>query len=175
MNALGARGGIVEITVGSGAAEVVTPPEFAGQYPVLPSPARGTKYRAAAGKMVENQGEKRVQLVTDTGDLIKMTFQITDVNKPLASVGRITSKKNKVVLDDEDSYILHKPTGKKIKLYKKKNVFVMKVRIANLTVKSRAPKSDANDDRMDVDAVSDKLNITSSGTASKSDFGRHGM
>lgn len=60
-----------------------------------------------------------------------MTFQVADVVKPLASSARITSKGHRIVLDDydNDTYILHKSTGKKIKLHKKGNVLIIKLTI----------------------------------------------
>ena len=38
------------------------------------------------------------------------------LTRPLLSVYEMLTKKNRVVYDEEDSYILHKPTGKKIPL-----------------------------------------------------------
>lgn len=117
----------IDITVDSGAAEVVAPPTFAADYTTKPSAGskNSTKYRTASGNMIANQGEKRVKTMTAGGDTRTMTFQVADVTKPLAPAGRITSKGHRIVLDDDKAYIQHETTGRKIQLHKKGNVFVM--------------------------------------------------
>ena len=121
----------MEITVDSGAAEVVAPPGFAPEYATKASAGSraGAKYRTASGNLIANQGEKRVTLRTESGELRTMTFQVADVTKPLASAGRITARGHRIVLDDDDSYIMHKTTHRKVPLYKKGNVFVMRVNV----------------------------------------------
>lgn len=52
--------------------------------------------------------------------------------KPMASAGRITSRGHRIVLDDEDAYILHEKSGKNIRFHKKGSVFIMKVAIMPL-------------------------------------------
>lgn len=66
---------------------------------------------------------------TEGGDTRTMTFQVADVTKPLASAGRPTSKAHMIVLDDDNSCILHKTTCRSVKLLKKGNVFVMRMPI----------------------------------------------
>lgn len=36
---------------------------------------------------------------------------------------------HKIVLDDENAYIMHKATGRRVKLHKKGNAFVMKMQL----------------------------------------------
>lgn len=128
-----ASGQVLEITVDSGAAEVVAPPTFAAGYATRPSAGSrsGARYRTASGNLISNQGEKRITMTTEEGETRTMTCQIADATKPLASAGRITSKGHRIVFDDDDAYILHKATGCRIKLYKNGNVFIMKVRIVD--------------------------------------------
>ena len=59
----------------------------------------------------------------------KITFQVTDVAKPLASVSRILDKGNTVVFSRTKggSYILNEKTGGKIPLVEEKGTFVMNV------------------------------------------------
>ena len=59
----------------------------------------------------------------------KITFQVTDVAKPLASVSRILDKGNTVVFSRTKggSYILNEKTGGKIPLAEEKVTFVMNV------------------------------------------------
>lgn len=74
----------------------------------------GAKYRTASGNLLTNQGDTRITMRTEAGDTRVRTFQIADVTKPLASAGRITSKGHIIVLDEEDSYIQHKESGRKV-------------------------------------------------------------
>lgn len=112
-------------------AEVVAPPSFAASYGRRPSTGsrNGARYRTASWTLVANQGEKRITMRTEAGDTGAMAFQVADVTKPLAWAGRITSNGHRIVLADEDSYIQHKATGRKIRLHKKNNVFVMRMQI----------------------------------------------
>ena len=56
-----------------------------------------------------------------------MTFQVTTVNKALASVARINEKGHIVVFDGENSYIQNKVTGEIIPLKKKQGTWVLQV------------------------------------------------
>lgn len=70
------------ITVDSGAAEVVAPPNFASGY------RRGRRHGHSMGRdtasSVANQGEK--------GHVRMMTVSIVDMTEPVASAGRITAE-----------------------------------------------------------------------------------
>lgn len=54
-----------------------------------------------------------------------MTFQIEGVTEPSASAGLITAKGHRIVLDDEDVHIEHKPMGRRAKLRKNGHVLIM--------------------------------------------------
>ena len=61
-----------------------------------------------------------------------MAFQATThVKKPLAAASRITSKGNRIVLDDADapSYIENKAIGTKISLNIENGIYVMEVSV----------------------------------------------
>ena len=69
-----------------------------------------------------------------------MTFQATThVAKPLAAASRITSKGNRIILDDEDSpsYIENKATGTKIPLKIENGIYVMEVAIDSKKLESK--------------------------------------
>ena len=152
-NAMVDEDGYVEMPVDSGAAEVVAPMSFAPAYAVEESEAskRGVAYRAASGHRMPNMGQKKVDFVTEDGDTRRMTFQITNVTKPLASAGRITAKNHRIILDDTpgESYIENKITGHKTTLHKKGNIFVMRALIKNPPAKNHNRKNN----NMDVDSV----------------------
>lgn len=78
------KGGVaktIDITVDSGAAEVVAPPMFAAEYITRASKGsrRGTQYLTASGNMVANLGEKKVTMATEGGGSRTMTFQVAGV------------------------------------------------------------------------------------------------
>ena len=89
-----------KITIDSGAAESVMPKYMLVNEPVVEGEAKrsGVKYVAANGARMENQGEKKVRFKRGGGHQVNsITFQVTDVGKPLASVSRILVKGNRVV------------------------------------------------------------------------------
>lgn len=99
---------------------------------------------AASGNLVANMGEKRIAMRNEGGETRIMTFQMADMTKPLVSAGRITAKRHRIVLDDDDAYSLHTPTGRKVKLHKKDNVVVMKMQIMPPGYKSHSHTSNEN-------------------------------
>ena len=56
-----------------------------------------------------------------------MTAQICAVNKTLMSVTKIASRGNRVVFDDDGSYIEDKETGELIPLHRRGSLYVMKL------------------------------------------------
>ena len=56
-----------------------------------------------------------------------MKMQVTDVNTVLASVGRMTDKGNRVVLEKGGGYIENAKTGRRIQLQRKNNVYVFEM------------------------------------------------
>ena len=66
---------------------------------------------AANGTRIENHGERVVQGYTDDGTSIAMAMQVTDVKRTLGTVYRMNQAGNRVVLDGEESYMVHKSSG----------------------------------------------------------------
>ena len=69
-----------------------------------------------------------------------MTFQATThVKKPLAAASRITSKGNRIILDDADSpsYIENKATGIRVPLKIENGIYVMEVTVDSKKVESK--------------------------------------
>ena len=61
---------------------------------------------------MEDMGsKKKVVYKEKDGSERAMMFRVAQVTKPLASVSRICAKGNKVVFDEESSYILNKKSG----------------------------------------------------------------
>ena len=76
-------------------------------------------------------------MITEEGEKASMTFQMADVNKPLASVRRMCEAGNKVVFDEEGSYIENKKTGRKTSMQKERGVYVLTVKVPKAMEESR--------------------------------------
>ena len=80
---------------------------------------------------------------------VEMGFEVCDVRRPLAAVSRMTSKGNRVVFGpgEEDNYIQHVESGKKIKMRKKGGAYVVDVvlvgsgQTAEITIDSAAEEA----------------------------------
>ena len=79
------------ITVDSGAAESVIPQGLMSQFPTKETEEsrRGQRFEAANGAIIENQGQRVVEVYSLDGVKRAMKFQVTEVNKALGSVARI--------------------------------------------------------------------------------------
>ena len=99
----------------------------------------GIKYIAANGSTISNEGEKRIYGVTDDGVGLDMTWQVADVKKPLASIGRMCDAGNVAIFTDKGGYIvakdgfkeelssLRRKTGDKLRLKRDKGVYSFSV------------------------------------------------
>ena len=99
-------------------------------YPTGETAKVGAVYRAVGGQKLVNAGRKRPQFRTN-GVNTPMTFQATTgIKKPLAAASRITSRRGRVILEEEgcDIYIEHKKTGVKVPIYLKNGVYMMKIK-----------------------------------------------
>ena len=68
----------------------------------------------ANGVQIPNLGERKFVGFTEDGVARGMTAQICAVNKTLMSVSKIAKAGNRVVFDDDGSYIEDKHTGERI-------------------------------------------------------------
>lgn len=121
-----------KITIDSGAAESVLPRGMLPNEPLREGAAKrsGVKYVAANGARMENLGEKRARFRrSGEAGINGITFQVTDVAKPLAAVSRILDKGNRVVFSRgaEGSYIENVSTGEWMPLKEEKGTFVLEV------------------------------------------------
>ena len=120
-----------KICVDSGAGESVCPEGAFPDFETHQTDKVGNLYRAAGGQELRNVGEKRPRFKIN-GIQTSMTFQATThVKKPLAAASRITSKGNRIILDDADSssYIENKATGTRIPLKIENGIYVMEVAV----------------------------------------------
>ena len=109
----------LELTVDSGAMETVAPRKCAANVKMRETAATGKQfYSTANGASIPNYGEKRLQWRTEDKSQGGITVQITDVMKPLASVGQICEAGNRVVFESEGGYVENLNTGVKTSMRK---------------------------------------------------------
>ena len=117
----------VKGTMDSGAAESVTPPIMAANYPVEESVGskNGLYYVSASGERMPNLGQQVVPVITEDGTDATMTFQVADVTRPLCSVSRICEKGNRVLFGEFGGVIQHVASGREIPFHKENNLYVL--------------------------------------------------
>ena len=119
-----------KITIDSGAAESVMPTSMLPQVPIYRSSEEkmNTRYTAANGGRLYNEGEKKVFFKNLNDTTVGMSeFQCMDVKKPLASVAKIVDKGNRVVFEPTGAFIQSIETGKKIPLVREHGTYAMEV------------------------------------------------
>ena len=72
---------------------------------------KGVTYELANGDRISNLGEKEFKGVTSEGKERGMIAQVVDVTQNLMSVSRCIEEGNRVVFDEEGSYVEDKESG----------------------------------------------------------------
>ena len=78
------------------------------------------------------------------GNNMRVKMQVADVSKALAAVGRINAAGNGVWFDGDDSYIIHKKTGRKTWLRKEQGVFVFDMWVDDRVTTNEQPVTAGN-------------------------------
>ena len=86
---------------------------------------RGQKFIAATGQGIKNEGQRTVKFSTDDGKRRRMTFQVAQVNKILASVAGICDNGNEVTFTATGGRIVSIRNGRITKFRRHGNVYVM--------------------------------------------------
>ena len=117
------------MAVDSGATETVVPEDALGSVEAREDAAfkKGVRYEVANGVQIPNLGEQSFAAVTSAGQKRNITAQVCEVNKALLRVSRITKAGNRVVFDDEGSYIEDKQSGEKIRLQEAGGIYTFKM------------------------------------------------
>ena len=100
-----------ESVVDSGAAQSVAPSKgFFERIPARESEGqrRGQTYTAAAGKPLNNEGEKTLNVFTYENVPSQVTYQLADINKPLTAVGDVCDKDRLVIFCKNGGFIQNK-------------------------------------------------------------------
>ena len=92
-------------------------------------------YIVANWSAIVNQGELTIRGTAENGTAMNVTAQVSEVTKPLAAVREILKGGNRVVLDDEASYIENKKTKKQIHIKRENGMFVVTMNIPKGAVK----------------------------------------
>ena len=105
----------LEIVLDSGAAEHVIDKADSPDYEVKESAGSraGACFVAANGERIPNQGEVDLQLKLGETP-VKSTFQVSQISRPLWSVGKICDAGYKVVFQKDGAEILHVSSGKSV-------------------------------------------------------------
>ena len=106
----------IEFALDSGATETVVGEDMLCSVETKEGPAsrRGVEYEIANGELIPNLGEKKFAAVSEEGVTRNITAQVCSVNKALMSVKKVMKAGNRVVFDDDGSYVEDKVTGEKI-------------------------------------------------------------
>ena len=106
----------IEMVMDSGATESVIGEDMLASVELQEGEAyrRGVRYEVADGNLIPNKGETRFIGVNEEGQERKMTVQVCDVNKALLSVKKVVKAGNRVVFEDEASYVENLTTGERM-------------------------------------------------------------
>lgn len=118
----------LEMTVDSGAAETICPATSASNVPTVPGAKmkQGVRYTCAGGKKLDNLGEKHCLMSTEESETQhRMTMQVAEVNRALLSVSRAVDGGNRVVFDQNWSYIENKRTGERTTIQRRGGLYVL--------------------------------------------------
>ena len=90
---------MITVTADSGAADHVAPKNVATHLRIQETSAskQGMKYVAANGHKIANEGQKNIRGLTDEGMPLGMTWQVAEVKRPLASIGRMCDAGNAAI------------------------------------------------------------------------------
>ena len=124
----------ISVTADSGAVDSVAPKSTAPGIKIRETAASraGMHYTAANGSQIRNFGEKKIIGKDGTGRPLSITMQCADVRKPLASVSKMAEFGNKIVFDEDGSYIENKTTKLRTPLRKERGVYVFDLWIPKL-------------------------------------------
>ena len=119
----------LEFAVDSGASEIVINGGMVSSVEIQEGSAsrRGVKYEVANGVRIPNEGEKRFKGSSEEGVERTLTAQVCDVNKALLSVRKVVAAGNRVIFDEDGSYIEDKATGEKMWLQEQNGMHMLKL------------------------------------------------
>ena len=108
----------IELVMDSGACTTVTPKDCAigTEIKETESSRKGLNFRAANLSTIKNYGQRTPKCKTNEGVDLGINVQVADVRKPLGAVRQFCKAGDRVVFDEDGSFIQNKQTGKVITL-----------------------------------------------------------
>ena len=113
----------------SAADESCWPLDEGGAFEVRAS-KRHIRLKAANGQAMQHAGEKDVTFRDkESGEVLGMTFQVTEVRKPLAAVWRLVEKGNLVQFGPSGAqcFIQNIQSGRRIQLHRRGGSYILRV------------------------------------------------
>ena len=120
---------VIELAVDSGATETVMSEDCLRSVETIEGEAskRGIMYEVANGVQIPNLGEKKFVGISEEGVARGLKAQIAEVNKGLLSVAKVVKNGNRVVFDDQGSYIEDKETHERMWLEERQGMYMLKM------------------------------------------------
>ena len=123
----------IDLAIDSGAVTTIAP---AGAIPgVKPreteATRRGVTHAVANGGEIKKKGEITLRGIADNGTKTNVIAQASAVTKPLASAREILKGGNRIVMEEEISYIENMKTKKRIPILRRNGMFVVTMKIAD--------------------------------------------
>ena len=119
----------IEITVDSGACDTVLPSSMLASIQTESTEAsrNGEEYEVANGHSIVNEGQKRCIMMTPGSNVPKgIVFQVSDVHKPLMSVGAMSDAGCEVLMSKKGGFMRDSDTGEMIPLIRRGNMYVLR-------------------------------------------------
>ena len=123
----------IEALVDSGAFDHVIGKSCVANYPIRPGKAKGSKYTVGSGHEIENQGEQPMIMKSQEGVKRRFVWQVTDVNRPILSVSRLTEDGDDVRFwkNRKGGRIICGQTGQEMRFRSKHGVYVLDLWVMN--------------------------------------------
>ena len=118
----------VPIAMDSGSMANVTPPKvFSCIVQASDASKRKDVFHGADNSEIPNLGSQAVIGKSDAENAVAISidFDVANISRPLGSVSKLVRKQNKIVFDDDESYIQNKKTGEKIVLREEHGLFYL--------------------------------------------------
>ena len=117
------------VKLDSGAFDWVFNPKTAQAFELkeTESSKAGLNYTAANGSTIQNYGQRTLKGYSEDNVPLEVAVQVAEVKRNLASAMKIMKAGNRIVLDDQGSYIEQKSSGKQIKIRTDRDEFEFEI------------------------------------------------
>ena len=90
----------------------------------------GHTYHGADGSVIPNLGRTSVAFTGSSGHQSGLHFHVAQITQPLVSVAQLVDAGNVVAFDDKGGWIHHLKSGRRIRLPRVGNAFVLDMKVA---------------------------------------------